>query len=73
MLICLDGHEKGGQHGLFEKDLPCHRLSDFAPYRLNEGIALARRCKSELFGLHVIDQGMITATVNISEVSWPLW
>jgi hypothetical protein len=42
---------------------------DFAPYGLNEGIALARRCRSEFSGLHVIDQGMINAPVNMSAVS----
>jgi len=53
---------------LFPNDFP-----DFAPYGLNEGIALARPCKSKLFGLTVIDQGMINATVNTSGDSWPLW
>ena len=46
---------------------------DFAPYGLNEGIALARRCKSELFSLPVINQGMINATVNTSGESKLLW
>ena len=69
MLSYFVGHDKGSKHGLFEKDLASHRFSDFAPYGLNEGIALARRWRSGLFGLHMIDRGMINVTVNMSAVS----